>query len=89
MDRTIENILQSEHTYVDSYSWKFYEGGQSIEQVPHSAYLTITKLPEDKIAVVMVTFKTGTESIELRLAPHEFDQLNSLFKRASFRLEKI
>ena len=89
MERTIENILKSEHTYVDSCSWKFYEGGQTTEQVRHTAYLTITKLPEDKVAVVMVTFKTGMESITLRLAPHEFDQLNSLFKRASFRLEKI
>lgn len=93
LDRTIENLLAANPFYVDSCSWKFYEGGQTTEQSEQSAVLTITKLPDDKIPTVMINFKVHVpdriEQLTLRLSPYEFDKLNALFKRASFRLEKV
>lgn len=88
-ERTLENISNTAPLYVDNYSWKFYEGGINIEPIPHSVRLTITKIPEDKVPVVMITLETEKGHTILRLSPYEFSQLNALFKRASFRLEKV
>lgn len=93
LDRTIVNLLAANPFYVDSCSWKFYEGGLTVEQVEQSAVLTITQLPDDKVPTVMINFKVhapdGIGQMTLRLSPYEFDKLNALFKRASFRLEKV
>ena len=88
-ERTIEYIMKTNKPfYADSCTWNFYEGGQNTESVKHTTHLAITKLPDDKILAITVGFVVGTEQIILRLSPYEFDQLNALFKRASFRLEK-
>jgi len=88
-ERTIENIMAETPFYVDIYGWNFYEVGQNTELAPQTVGLTITNLPNDKIPIILVNIKTANGHMVLRLSPYEFDRLNALFKRASFRLEKV
>ena len=91
-ERTVTNLSEIKPLYTDSYRWAFYEGGQSTEQVVHEVDLTITKSSDDKIATIMIALRLherDANKLVFRLSPYEFDQLNSLFKRASFRLEKV
>ena len=87
-ERTLDYLEGLNAIYVDNFAWKFYEGGKSIEQVPHGVRLEIVRPPEEKFPSILVTFQVEDERIKLRLSVHEFNLLNDLFKRASFRLEK-
>ena len=90
--RTLDYLESLEPIYMDNYSWKFYEGGSSIEQAPHGVNLKIVRAPEEKYPSIIVKFRVTEEEHEswmkLRLSMHEFAELNDLFKRASFRLER-
>lgn len=88
MKRTLKNLKMLSPIYLDNCSWRFYEG-LDVEQIDHDVRLEIVKREEDKIHTIIVHFTTNTEDMAIRLAPYEFRALNDMFKRASFRLEKI
>ena len=92
-ERTVRNLQETKPLYTDSYQWSFYEGGQTTEQIKHEVDLEIVQPLGDKITTILIAFGVvDTDAVgimTLRLSPYEFNQLNALFKRASFRLEKI
>jgi hypothetical protein len=91
--RTLDYLESLDPLYVDNLEWKFYEGGNGIEQIPHGANLKIVKVPEEKYPSIIVKFRISFEEehtwIKLRLSIYEFAELNDMFKRASFRLERV
>ena len=91
--RTLDYLEGLDALYIDNLEWKFYEGGKSIKQAPHGVRLSIVKPPDDKLPSIIIEFRVVEEEdshwMKLRLSVYEFVQLNDLFKRASFRLEKI
>jgi hypothetical protein len=94
MERTLENLANAEQIYMDVMSWRFYEGGKAVDQIPHHVRLEVFKLKEEKFPTVVVTISNEDrnahpQEIKIRLAVYEFMELNKLFKRACFRLEKV
>jgi len=91
--RTLDYLESLDPLYIDNLEWKFYEGGNGIEQVPHGAKLQIIKVPEEKYPSIIVEFRVVEDQdnswMKLRLSVYEFAALNDMFKRASFRLEKV
>ena len=89
MNRTLENLATLTPTYIDNCDWRFYEGGINVAQINHAVRLEIAKHETDKIYTIVIHLTVGDEELILRMAPYEFHHLNDMFKRASFRLEKL
>jgi hypothetical protein len=88
-NKTLERIAVTTPYYMDQLEWKFYESMEANGAVHHSVKLEMLKLTDEKYPTIVVTIDVQDQpELVLRFAAYDFAEMNNLFKRASFRLEK-